>query len=75
MEEYIRSPTTEYAEVIQDSHKKEQLGRIEEEKKDRMAIRDKLQECINPIDPDDFPKETVNNGYVMHMLFSHLCFD
>ena len=25
-----------------------------------MAIRDKLQECINPLDPDDRPKEIVN---------------
>ena len=28
-----------------------------------MAIREKLQESTNPINPDDLLKETVNNGY------------
>ena len=26
-----------------------------------MAVRGKLQECTNPIDPADLPKKTVNN--------------
>ena len=28
-----------------------------------MAIREKLQKCTNPINPEHLPKETVNNGY------------
>ena len=58
----IRFLTTEDAEIIQDIYKEERLGRITEDRKDRMAIRDTLQECINPPDPNDYPKKIVKEG-------------
>ena len=58
----IRFLTTEDAEIIQDIYKEERLGRITADRKDRMAIRDTLHECINPPDPDDYPKKIVKEG-------------
>ena len=62
METYIRSPTTEDAEVIQVSHKEEELRQIKAEKKDRTAIRDTLQGRTFSINPGDLTKENVNDG-------------
>ena len=44
----------------QDKHKEESKGRIESDKLDRNSIRRKLQECIDPMSPNDHPPEMVN---------------
>ena len=44
----------------QDTHKEESKGRIDSDKLDRDSIRRKLQECIDPLSPNDHPPEIVN---------------
>ena len=41
-------------------HKEESKGRISGDKADRESIRRKLQECIDPMNPDGHPPEVVN---------------
>ena len=41
-------------------HKEESKGRISTDKTDRESIRRKLQECIDPMNPDCHPPEVVN---------------
>ena len=40
-------------------HKEESKGRISTDKADRESIRRKLQECIDPMNPDGHPPEVV----------------
>ena len=44
----------------QDQHKEEMKGRIASDKSDRESIAKKLQNCIDPLNPDDHPPELVN---------------
>ena len=41
-------------------HKEETKGRIAADKADRESVRRKLQQCINPMNPEDHPPELVN---------------
>ena len=55
----IRGNRGEAAQV-QLKHKEEAKARIENDKKDREGIRQKLKECIHPLDPSVHPDELVN---------------
>ena len=41
-------------------HKQEQKPRIRSDVQDRQNVKEKLQTCIDPLEPDDHPQELVN---------------
>ena len=47
-------------------HKEENKARIENDNKDREAIRTGLQKCIDPLDPEKHPQDLVNIATGLH---------
>ena len=47
-------------------HKEEKKARIENDNKDREAIRTRLQKCIDPLDPEKHPQDLVNIATGLH---------
>lgn len=47
-------------DTSQTTHKEESKGRIAADKKDRLAIKTKLETCIDPLSPDAHPECLVN---------------
>ena len=51
---------------FQDHHKEEAAARTDNDKKDREALKRKLEMCIHPLEPETHPEKLVNveNGTV-----------
>ncbi len=60
----LRGESDEYR--FQDSHKEEAASRISSDKKDREALKRKLEMCIHPLKPELHPEQLVNvaNGTI-----------
>ncbi len=69
----LRGESDEYS--IKDSHKEEAASRISSDKKDREALKRKLEMCIHPLKPELHPEQLVNvaNGTIGISKINYQC--
>ena len=55
------SSMRETTDNVQNVHKEEEAGRIKSDTEDRMGLRKKLEQCINPLATEEHPADSIVN--------------